>query len=136
MVIPPAIFFYYSTLFDSRFKTLQQNHPLYTKTREKCLSEENPYYYVGQYLHGIGSPHTPPRYVWPIALAMEGLITNDIDKMKKQIETIVATDGGTGQCHEGIDVDNPNNYTREWFSWSNMTYCQLVFRYLNFSQNK
>ncbi|MCH3257142.1 helix-turn-helix domain-containing protein, partial [Enterococcus faecium] len=26
-VIPPAIFFYYSTLFDSRFKTLQQNHP-------------------------------------------------------------------------------------------------------------
>ncbi|MCV3162440.1 hypothetical protein OHD86_12495, partial [Enterococcus faecium] len=27
-VIPPAIFFYYSTLFDSRFKTLQQNHIL------------------------------------------------------------------------------------------------------------
>ncbi|MGN9319041.1 pyrimidine dimer DNA glycosylase/endonuclease V, partial [Enterococcus faecium] len=26
-VIPPAIFFYYSTLFDSRFKTLQQNPP-------------------------------------------------------------------------------------------------------------
>ncbi|MHA4914652.1 hypothetical protein [Enterococcus faecium] len=24
--MPPAIFFYYSTLFDSRFKTLQQNH--------------------------------------------------------------------------------------------------------------
>ncbi|MEJ4421109.1 transposase [Enterococcus faecium] len=23
--MPPAIFFYYSTLFDSRFKTLQQN---------------------------------------------------------------------------------------------------------------
>ncbi|MDT2882582.1 homoserine O-succinyltransferase, partial [Lactococcus lactis] len=27
IVIPPAIFFYYSTLFDSRFKTLQQNQP-------------------------------------------------------------------------------------------------------------
>ncbi|WP_229211272.1 hypothetical protein, partial [Enterococcus faecium] len=25
IVIPPAIFFYYSTLSDSRFKTLQQN---------------------------------------------------------------------------------------------------------------
>ncbi|OLZ07490.1 hypothetical protein BSQ85_15610, partial [Enterococcus faecium] len=24
--MPPAIFFYYSILFDSRFKTLQQNH--------------------------------------------------------------------------------------------------------------
>ncbi|MDT2901435.1 IS3 family transposase, partial [Lactococcus lactis] len=29
IVIPPAIFFYYSTLFDSRFKTLQQNHGIY-----------------------------------------------------------------------------------------------------------
>ncbi|WP_258537897.1 IS30 family transposase, partial [Enterococcus faecium] len=28
-VIPPAIFFYYSTLFDSRFKTLQQNPKVY-----------------------------------------------------------------------------------------------------------
>ncbi|MEJ4308304.1 hypothetical protein SJ812_14670, partial [Enterococcus faecium] len=28
IVIPPAIFFYYSTLFDSRFKTLQQNHTI------------------------------------------------------------------------------------------------------------
>ncbi|HHY2771166.1 TPA: transposase, partial [Enterococcus faecium] len=28
--IPPAIFFYYSTLFDSRFKTLQQNPFQYT----------------------------------------------------------------------------------------------------------
>ncbi|MCH3531687.1 hypothetical protein LC896_14565, partial [Enterococcus faecium] len=28
-VIPPAIFFYYSTLFDSRFKTLQQNRSHY-----------------------------------------------------------------------------------------------------------
>ncbi|MGK4182895.1 protein rep, partial [Enterococcus faecium] len=30
-VIPPAIFFYYSTLFDSRFKTLQQNHHALSK---------------------------------------------------------------------------------------------------------
>ncbi|WP_274543533.1 protein rep [Enterococcus faecium] len=35
MVIPPAIFFYYSTLFDSRFKTLQQN--LMTDDEEKNL---------------------------------------------------------------------------------------------------
>ncbi|MDT2944149.1 hypothetical protein P7H98_12290, partial [Lactococcus lactis] len=28
IVIPPAIFFYYSTLFDSRFKTLQQNQQI------------------------------------------------------------------------------------------------------------
>ncbi|MDT2755752.1 hypothetical protein P7H29_12875, partial [Enterococcus pseudoavium] len=33
IVIPPAIFFYYSTLFDSRFKTLQQN--LFSSIPEK-----------------------------------------------------------------------------------------------------
>ncbi|MDT2297918.1 hypothetical protein P6Z26_11635, partial [Enterococcus faecium] len=33
IVIPPAIFFYYSTLFDSRFKTLQQNRTTFTLAR-------------------------------------------------------------------------------------------------------
>ncbi|MGU7924870.1 transposase [Streptococcus suis] len=35
MVIPPAIFFYYSTLFDSRFKTLQQNQRLNQEVRRR-----------------------------------------------------------------------------------------------------
>ncbi|MFY0872839.1 topoisomerase C-terminal repeat-containing protein, partial [Enterococcus faecium] len=38
--IPPAIFFYYSTLFDSRFKTLQQN-PLADNFRKKKLTKTN-----------------------------------------------------------------------------------------------
>ncbi|WP_044981669.1 topoisomerase C-terminal repeat-containing protein, partial [Streptococcus suis] len=37
---PPAIFFYYSTLFDSRFKTLQQN-PLAEHFRKKKLTKTN-----------------------------------------------------------------------------------------------
>ncbi|MDT2750319.1 hypothetical protein P7H30_11440, partial [Streptococcus parauberis] len=39
IVIPPAIFFYYSTLFDSRFKTLQQNrfpHVLKARNKLQC----------------------------------------------------------------------------------------------------
>ncbi|MDT2653796.1 hypothetical protein P7D35_13320, partial [Enterococcus hirae] len=36
-VIPPAIFFYYSTLFDSRFKTLQQNHNAYCINEKKAI---------------------------------------------------------------------------------------------------
>ncbi|MEQ7203811.1 hypothetical protein, partial [Lactococcus lactis] len=38
IVIPPAIFFYYSTLFDSRFKTLQQNQN-YFSSSSSLLSE-------------------------------------------------------------------------------------------------
>ncbi|MHC3570507.1 DUF5960 family protein [Streptococcus suis] len=47
MVIPPAIFFYYSTLFDSRFKTLQQNPPLTFLTDDIMLAmakSQKPYF--------------------------------------------------------------------------------------------
>ncbi|MCW0988768.1 hypothetical protein OJ592_11055, partial [Streptococcus anginosus] len=40
IVIPPAIFFYYSTLFDSRFKTLQQNQ-LGKMTKVKFVESKN-----------------------------------------------------------------------------------------------
>lgn len=106
-----------------------ETDPIYLNTRKKALSNENPYYYTGTYLEGIGSPHTPPNYVWPIALAMEGLTTSNLEIVKNKLAKIAETEGGTLQCHEGIDVNNPKNYTREWFSWANMTYCCLVFHY-------
>ncbi|EME8099742.1 glycoside hydrolase family 125 protein [Enterococcus faecium] len=114
----------------------KDNDPIYLNTRKKCLSEQNPYYYSGSYLTGIGSPHTPPQYVWPISIAMEGLTTADIAMIKEKIIKIANTDDQTNQCHEGIDVNDPKNYTREWFSWSNMTYCQLVFHYMKLVNKK
>jgi len=107
------------------------DEPLYLSTRKQVLSRNNPFYYEGKYLAGVGSPHTPESYVWPIALAMEGLTTQNIEKIKTKIDLICATDANTNQCHEGVFVDDPNQYTREWFSWSNMTFCQLVFHYLS-----
>ncbi len=49
----------------------------YLQTRKTLLSPENPYFYEGKYAKGIGSSHTPENYVWPIALAMEGMTTDD-----------------------------------------------------------
>lgn len=106
------------------------DNPLYQQTRAFILSDQNRYYYQGKFISGIGSPHTPPHYVWPISLAMEGLTTNSLETITNRMALISATDNGTLQCHEGINVDNPAEYTREWFSWANMTYCQLVFHYL------
>lgn len=114
----------------------KDNDPIYLNTRKKCLSVQNLYYYSGSYLTGIGSPHTPPQYVWPISIAMEGLTTADIAMIKEKIIKIANTDDQTNQCHEGIDVNDPKNYTREWFSWSNMTYCQLVFHYMKLVNKK
>lgn len=105
--------------------------PQYLATRRTLLSKENPYFYEGKYAKGIGSSHTPENYVWPIAMAMEGMTTHDKKEKERILNQLVATDAGTHLMHEGFDVDNPDNYTREWFSWANMMFCELVMDYFD-----
>jgi exo-beta-1,3-glucanase (GH17 family) len=77
----------------------------------------------------------------PIAAKKHGLKTlvgawlsdNKEDNEKEiegLIETLVATDAGTEYMHEGVECDNPNNYTREWFAWSNSLFSELVIKYI------
>lgn len=102
---------------------------LYQKTRGTLLSSENPYFYSGKYAQGIGSSHTPENYIWPIALSIQGITAKTKTEQEEIIKTLVATTGGTDLMHEGFDVDNPANFTRDWFSWANMMFCQLVLTY-------
>ena len=108
---------------------IDQNDPTYQATRRTILSPENPFYYEGTHAKGIGSPHTPERYVWPIALAMQGLTTDDKAEKERILNHLVACDAGTNLMHEGFHVDDPNQFTREWFSWANMMFCELVMDY-------
>lgn len=104
---------------------------LYLNTREVILSEHNPFYYEGKYLRGIGSPHIPVRYVWHIALAVQGLTAADCREKLDCIRQMVNSDAGTGMMHEGVFVDDPACYTRPWFSWANAMFCELVMDYLD-----
>ena len=101
-------------------------------TRRMILSEGNPYYYKGKAASGIGSPHTPSGYIWPIALAMEGLTSDSREEKKRILDTLVSTTGGTGMIHEGFSADDPEKYTREWFSWANAMYGELFLDYLGY----
>lgn len=65
-------------------------------TRKLILSEANPFYYSGTKLSGIGSPHTPVRYVWHISKAIEGLTAPTKEEKHQMIHELMATDGGTG----------------------------------------
>ncbi|MEG0580056.1 MAG: glycoside hydrolase family 125 protein, partial [Niameybacter sp.] len=47
------------------------DNEIYQNTRRFILSTENPHYYEGKVAKGIGSPHTPPRYIWHIGLCMQ-----------------------------------------------------------------
>lgn len=109
---------------------------VYLTTRKTLLSSENPFFYEGEFAKGIGSSHTPENYIWPIAMAMEGLTTSDKSEKERILNTLVATDGGTNLMHEGFDVNDPNQYTREWFSWANMMFCELVMDYFDIQIEK
>ena len=100
--------------------------PIYRQTRKMLLSFDNPYYYEGEYAKGIGSPHTPVDYVWHMALAMQGLTSDDKNEMKEILHMLETCDGDTGFMHEGFHVDDPTRFTRPWFTWPDALFCKFV----------
>ena len=103
--------------------------PLYLATRSFILSPGNPYYYEGSQAAGIGSPHTPPGYIWPIALAVQGLTTPDRAEKLSLLQLLRDTTGGTGLLHEGFDPSDPARFTRPWFSWANSMFAELLLNF-------
>ncbi|MCD9020448.1 glycoside hydrolase family 125 protein [Cohnella silvisoli] len=107
----------------------EQSDPIYRNTRSFILSRENPYFYEGRAAQGIGSPHTPDGYVWHIALAMQGLTATDPEEKLRLLRLMADTDAGTGMMHEGFSADDPSEFSRPWFSWANMMFCELLMDY-------
>ena len=107
----------------------------YLATREFILSNKNPYFFSGSKATGIGSQHTPHNYVWPIALAVEALTAPSIERKLETLEILENTDAGTGNMHEAFNVDNPEEFTRPWFSWADMMYVELVLDSVNYQSN-
>lgn len=101
-------------------------------TRKLILSEANPFYFKGEKAEGIGSPHTPPGYIWHISLAMQGLASREKEEKKRIIDLMAATDGGKMLMHEGFCADDDTKYTREWFSWANAMFSELVMDYCGY----
>ena len=99
---------------------------IYQNTRKFILSESNPYYYEGEVAKGIGSPHTPENYIWHIALAIQGMTARTTEEKKDILELFRTTDGNENLMHEGFHVDDPAQFTREWFSWANSMFSEFV----------
>ena len=99
---------------------------IYRNTRDFLLSNDNPFYYSGKYAKGVGSPHTPHNYVWHMALIMQGLTSTNVSEKRELLKMITATDAGKRHLHEGFNVDNPYEYTREWFTWPEALFAEFV----------
>ncbi len=104
----------------------EKNDPLYLNTRKFVLSENNPFYYKGKIAEGLGSPHTPDRYIWHIGIIMQLLTSDDGEERKKCMEMLLKTDAGCEVMHEGFHCDDPSLYTRPWFCWANTLFAIAV----------
>lgn len=101
-------------------------------TRRFILSDANPFYYKGSRATGVGSPHTMSGYIWHIAMAIQGLTSENRREKLEILERMAATTGGKGVMHEGFHCEDDGTYTREWFSWANAMYAELFLDYLGY----
>ncbi|MBQ5823428.1 MAG: glycoside hydrolase family 125 protein [Clostridia bacterium] len=104
----------------------EKDDELYVNTRRFILSKDNPYYFEGKAAKGVGSPHTPKNNIWHIALTMQILTSSDKDEIRQCLEMLSRTHAGTNFMHESFNVDNPEDYTREWFAWANTLFAQML----------
>lgn len=103
-----------------------KDDPIYRNTRRFLLSKHNPYYFSGKAASGVGSPHTPDRYIWHIGIVMQLLTSADKEERRKCFETLVATDADCLVMHEGFHCDDPKEFTRPWFCWANTLFALAV----------
>lgn len=99
---------------------------LYLNTRRMVLSNKNPFFFSGRYASGVGSPHTPHNYVWHIALIIQALTSLDGAEVQNIRQTLKNTTADTLFMHEGFNVDNHFEFTREWFAWANTLYAIFI----------
>ena len=105
-----------------------EGDPLYRRTRDLILSGANPWFHDGAAAKGLGSPHTPGRRIWPIALIMQALTSHDPDEILALLRILIATDAGTGFMHEAFEADDPAQFSRPWFAWANTLFGELILR--------
>lgn len=103
---------------------------VYQNTRRFALCFDNPYYFEGTALAGTGSPHTPYGTVWPMGVISRGLTSDDPKEIDQIVRTLATVDAGTGFIHESLDPSYPTKFSREWFSWVNGLFGELVCKWV------
>ena len=104
--------------------------PVYLNTRAFALSMDNPWYFSGRYAQGLGSPHTPHGYVWPLGMIARAITSTDRREIDTTITTLAETDSENGLLHESFYPDGYWRFTRPEFGWANALYAELLFRTL------
>ena len=106
----------------------ENTDPNYKQTREHILSDKHSMFVRGSVVEGISSSHTPTDNIWPLALAIQGLTTDDKEQQSYLLDKLEQITADTNHNHESVNVNDPTQYTRPWFSWADMTYLHLALK--------
>ena len=107
-------------------EALALNSPHYQSTRKFLLSPSNVNFFSGRYGNGIGSAHTGPDKIWPMALIIQAVTSQNDAEILECLRTLIASSAGTGLLHESFNADDVNDYTRPWFAWCNSLFGALI----------
>lgn len=104
------------------------NNEIYRNTRNFVLSNDNPYFFKGSAGEGIGGPHVGYDMVWHMSIIMRAMTSKNDDEIKYCLRMLRDTDADTGFMHESFHKDNPEQFTRGWFAWTNTLFGELILK--------
>jgi len=99
---------------------------VYQRTRAVILSDANPFYFSGTAAAGIGGPHVGLGYIWPMALSVQALTSDDDAEIESLLNTLKVTTADTYLMHESFWKNDPFDYTRSWFAWANSVFAEVI----------
>ena len=69
--------------------------------------------------------------MWAIGITMRALTSTDDEEILACLRLLERSTAGTGYMHEGFDLDDPANFSREWFAWANSLFAELLLKIKN-----
>ncbi|WP_460023705.1 glycoside hydrolase family 125 protein, partial [Marinifilum fragile] len=110
---------------------LDAKSSLYQNTRMFILSDNNPWFFKGEYGEGIGGPHVGVNMIWPMSIIMRAMTSDKDMEIINCVKTLMRTHADTGFMHETFHKDDPMNFTRSWFAWANTLFGELILKIYN-----
>lgn len=104
--------------------------PVYQATRLRVLSADNPWWVHGSQAAGLGSAHSATGTVWPMAVIMQALTSNDDAEIRSCLRALATMGRTSPLLRQAVDGDRPERVLGSWSPTTNSLFGELVLHLL------